>query len=111
MKIHSSSLSLPAANNPNLKVGKNSTAQNKDPNELLTAKKQQPKTVKQPSSPEDIKKALATVKTDINLDNQSTVNKPTSSLAQKALSAYTQQFNAPQYEQRANLISGIDTYA
>lgn len=107
MKIHSSSLSfLP---NPNQKVGRNSTAPNKDNNELPATKKPEPQKVNQPSTPEAIKKTLATVKSDVNLNNN--INKPTSSLAQKALSAYNQQFNAPQHEQRANLISGIDTYA
>jgi hypothetical protein len=108
MKIHSSSL----PSNPNQKIGRNnSAAQNKDNNELLTAKKTEPKKVNQPSTPEAIKKTLATIKSDVNSSSQNNINKPTSSLAQKALSAYNQQFNAPQHEQRANLISGIDTYA
>ncbi|TAK61143.1 hypothetical protein [Methylobacter sp.] len=108
MRIHSSSLTFSPLN-LNQKVGKNGSAQNKDEHELSIAKDAQNK--KQPSSPEEIKKTLDNVGLAIDLSSQDNIIKPTNSRTLRALSAYTQEFNAPLQDQRAQLIIGIDAYA
>ncbi|TRW89930.1 hypothetical protein [Candidatus Methylobacter oryzae] len=106
MKIHSSSLTFSPIG-LNQKTGRNDSAQNKDPNELTDT---QNKNTNKPSSPEEIKKALDTVAA-VDLSGQDNLIKPTDSRTLRALSAYTQEFNALQQEQRAQLITGIDAYA
>jgi len=108
MRIHSSSLTFSPIN-LNQNAGKNNNAQNKD--ELSVAKDTQNKKFNQPSSSEEIKKALDNVGLAIDLSNQDNIIKPTNSRTLRALSAYTQEFNAPQQDQRAQLITGIDAYA
>jgi len=110
MRIHSSSLTFSPIN-LNQNVGKNNSAQNKDENELSVAKDTQNKKFNQPSSPEEIKKTLDNVGLAIDLSNQDNIIKPTNSRTLRALSAYTQEFNAPLQDQRAQLITGIDAYA
>lgn len=109
MRIHSSSLTFSPLG-PNPKVGRNNSAQNKDENELPVAKDAQNKNP-YPSSPEEIKKTLDNVSLAIDLSGQDNIIKPTDSRALRALSAYTQEFNAPLQDQRAQLITGIDAYA
>ncbi|MGZ8158112.1 MAG: hypothetical protein ACXWT4_04805 [Methylobacter sp.] len=108
MRIHSSSLNFSPLG-PNPKVGRNNSAQNKDENEFPVAKNAPNKN--QPSSPEEIKKALDNVGLAIDLSGQDNIIKPTDSRTLRALSAYTQEFNAPLQDQRAQLITGIDAYA
>ncbi len=110
MRIHSSSLAFSPINF-NQNVGKNNSAQNKDENELSVAKDAQNKKFNQPSSPEEIKKTLDNVGLAIDLSSQDNIIKPTNSRTLRALSAYTQEFNAPLQDQRAQLITGIDAYA
>ncbi|MFI3155663.1 MAG: hypothetical protein QX199_05860 [Methylococcaceae bacterium] len=107
MKIHSSSLTFSPIG-LNQKIGRNDSAQNKDPNELSDT---QNKKTNKPSSPEEIKKALDNVSSAIDLSDQDNLIKPTNSRTLRALSAYTQEFNAPLQDQRAQLITGIDAYA
>jgi hypothetical protein len=104
MKIHSSSLHSPSSLNQ--KAGRNNSAQNNEPS---AAKDAQDKKVNLPlpSSTEDIKKTLA----NVDLTSQNNIIKPTDSRTLRALSAYNQEFNAPQQAQRAQLITGIDAYA
>ncbi len=107
MKIHSSSLTFSPIG-LNQKAGRNDSAQNKDPNELSDT---QNKNTNKPSSPEEIKKALDSVNSAIDLSGQDNLIKPTDSRTLRALSAYTQELNAPLQDQRAQLITGIDAYA
>lgn len=110
MRIHSSSLTFSPIS-LNQKIGQNNSAQNKDENELSVAKDAQNKKINQPSSPEEIKKTLDNVGLAIDLSSQDNIIKPTNSRTLRALSAYTQEFNAPLQDQRAQLITGIDAYA
>jgi len=110
MRVHSSSLTFSPISF-NQKVGKNNSAPSKDNNDLSVAKDTQNKQFNQPSSPEEIKKVLDNGSLTIDLSNQDNIIKPTNSRTLKALSAYTQEFNAPQQEQRAQLVTGIDAYA
>ncbi len=103
MKIHNSSLTLTPVR-PSQTPGRDSNVSN---NESSVAKETQNKKVNQPSSPEEIKKASLS----IDLTGQDNIIKPTDSKTLRALSAYTQQFNAPLQDQRAQLITGIDAYA
>lgn len=107
MRIHSSSLTFSPIG-LNQKVGRHDNAQNNDPNELADTQNKKNAT---PSSSEEIKKALDNVNSVIDLSNQDNLIKPTNSRILRALSAYTQEFNAPQLDQRAQLITGIDAYA
>ncbi len=107
MKIHSSSLTFSPIS-LNQKVGRNNSAQNKDQNELPDTLN---KKTNKPSSSEEIKKALDNVSSAIDLSDQDNLIKPTNSRTLRALSAYTQEFNAPLQDQRAQLITGIDAYA
>jgi hypothetical protein len=108
MRIHSSSLTFSPIN-LNQKVGRNNSAQNNDEHERSVAKDAPNKS--QPSSPEEIKKTLDNVGLAIDLSDQDNIIKPTNSRTLRALSAYTQQFNAPMQDQRAQLLTGIDAYA
>lgn len=108
MRIHSSSLTFSPIN-LNQKIGGYNNAQNKDEHELPVAKDAQNK--KQPSSPEEIKKTLDNVSLAIDLSGQDNLIQPINSRTLRALSAYTQEFNAPLQDQRAQLITGIDAYA
>ena len=100
MRIHSSSLnSFPGLNQ---KIGRNDSAQNKNPSIEKDAQSKS-----QPSSPEEIKKTLA----NVDLTSQNNIITPTDPRILRALSAYNQEFNAPQQAQRAQLITGIDAYA
>lgn len=107
MKIHSSSLTF-SPTGLSQKVARNDSAQNKAPNELSDS---QNKPANKPSSPEEIKKALDNVSSVTDLSSQDNLIKPTNARTLRALSAYTQEFNAPQQDQRAQLITGIDAYA
>lgn len=109
MRIHSSSLIFQPIS-LNQKVGRNNSAQNKDKNELSVSIDEQNKT-NQASSPEEIKKTLDSVSLAIDSSSQDNIIKPTNSRTLRALSAYTQEFNAPLQDQRAQLITGIDAYA
>jgi hypothetical protein len=104
MKIHSSSLTLSSPGSRQ-QVGKDSTAQNNAPSPSIDKDAQNQK-ITPPSTIEQIKKVLA------NSDETSSSNiiKPTDARTSRALSAYTQEFNAPQQAQRAQLITGINTY-
>jgi hypothetical protein len=104
MKIHSSSLTFSPAG-LNQKVGRNNAGQNNDENELSVAKDSQNKN--QPSSQKEIEKTLDSVE----LTSQNNIIKPTDSRTLIALSAYNQEFNAPQHAQLAQLITGIDVHA
>ncbi|TAN70790.1 MAG: hypothetical protein EPN17_03900 [Methylobacter sp.] len=106
MKIHSSSLTFSPIL-PNQKSGRNDGAQNNEPS---VAKDAQNKKVNQPSSPEEIKKTLDNKSLGLDLSSQDNIIKPTDSRTLRALSAYTQEFNAPLQDQRAQLITGIDAY-
>lgn len=108
MRIHSSSLTFSPIN-LNQKVGRNNNAQNKDERELFVGQDAQNKN--QPSSPEEIKKTLDNVGLAIDLSSQDNIIRPINSRTLRALSAYTQEFNAPLQDQRAQLITGIDAYA
>jgi hypothetical protein len=108
MRIHSSSLTFSPIN-LNQKVGRNNNAQNKDEHELPVAKDAQNNN--QSSSPEEIKKTLDNVGLAIDLSSQDNIIRPLNSRTLRALSAYTQEFNAPLQDQRAQLITGIDAYA
>lgn len=110
MRIHNSSLTFTPIS-LNQKVGRSDSAQNKDKNELPVEKDAQNKKINKPSSPEEIKKTLVNVSSVIDLSDQDNIIKPTNSRALRALSAYTQEFNAPLQDQRAQLITGIDAYA
>lgn len=110
MRIHSSSLNFSPLG-PNQKVGGDSSAKNNDENKLSVAQDPQNKKTNQPSSTEEIKKALDIVKSGIDSSSQDNIIRPTNSRTLRALSAYTQEFNAPQQNQRAQLITGIDAYA
>lgn len=107
MRIHSSSLTFSPLG-PNHKAGRNVGAQN---NGLSVEKDAQSKKLNQPSSTEEIKKTLDNVSLGIDLSGQDNIIKPTDSRTLRALSAYTQEFNAPLQDQRAQLITGIDAYA
>ncbi len=110
MRIHSSSLTFKPID-LNQKVGRNNSAQNKDKNGLSVAQDEQNKKSNQTSSPEEIKKALNNVNSGIDSSGQDNIIKPTNARTLRALSAYTQEFNAPLQDQRAQLITGIDAYA
>ena len=110
MRIHSSSLTFKPID-PNQKVGRNNSAQNKDKNGLSVAKDEQNKKSNQTSSPEEIKNALNNVSLSIDSSSQDNIIKPTNTRTIRALSAYTQEFNAPLQDHRAQLITGIDAYA
>ncbi|PPK76421.1 hypothetical protein B0F87_10326 [Methylobacter tundripaludum] len=111
MRVHNSSLTFSPIGH-NQKVGRTDSAKNKDENELsAVAKDTQNKKFNQPSSPEEIKKTLDNVSLAIDLSGQDNIIKPTDSRTLRALSAYTQAFNAPLQDQRAQLITGIDAYA
>jgi hypothetical protein len=101
MKIHPSSLAL-SPTGSSQKTGQNASAQNKGQPVEKDAQ-----STSSPSSPEQIKKALA----EVDATGQSNIIKPTDSRTLRALSAYNQAFNAPQQAQRAQLITGIDAYA
>lgn len=105
MRIHSSSLALSSAG-LNQKVGKDSSEQNNAPSPSVDKDAKNQK-IAPPSSIEEIKKAL----NKVDSISQSYVIKPTDARTARALSAYTQEFNAPQQAQRAQLITGINTYA
>ncbi len=106
MKIHHSSLTFsPLGLNQN--IGRNTSEKN---NVLPVAKDAQNKKFKQPSSSEDIKKTLVNSSLDSDFTSNNII-KPTDSRTLRALSAYHQAFNAPMQDQRAQLITGIDTYA
>ncbi len=109
MKIHSSSLNPTVGLNQ--KVGNNNGVQNNDENKLSVAKDVSDKKVNLPSTSEEIKKTLDNIGLGIDLTSQNSIIKPTDSRIQRALSAYNQQFNALLQDQRAQLITGIDTYA
>ncbi|HEY8034233.1 MAG TPA: hypothetical protein VIF37_01420 [Methylobacter sp.] len=110
MRIHSSSLTFSPIN-LNQKVGGNNNAQNNDEhNHKLSVAKDAPNK-KQPSSPEEIKKTLDNVGLTVDLSGQDNIIKSTNTRTLRALSAYTQEFNAPLQDQRAQLITGIDAYA
>ncbi len=104
MKIHSSSLHSPSSLNQ--KVGKNNSAQNNEPS---VAKDAQNKKVNLPlpSSTEEIKKTLV----NVDLTSQNNIIKPTDSRTLRALSAYNQEFKAPQQAKLAQSITGIDVHA
>src|ERR1035437_9400588 len=106
MRVHNSSLTFSPIG-LNQKVGRNNSAQNKDKNEPSTAKDAQNNKLNQPSSPEEIKQKLDN--TNLSIDLTSNIIKPTDSRTLRALSAYNQEFNAPLQDQRAQLITGIDT--
>lgn len=110
MRIHNSSLVFQPIS-LNQKVGRNNSAQNKDKNELSVSIDEQNKKSNQASSPEEIKKTLDNVSLAIDSSSQDNIIKPTNSRTLRALSAYTQEFNAPLQDQRAQLITGIDAYA
>ncbi len=110
MRIHSSSLVFSPIG-LNQKVGRNDNAQQHDKNDLSVEKDTQNKKTDKPSSPEEIKKALDNVSSALDLSGQDNLIKPTNPRTLRALSAYTQEFNAPQQDQRAQLITGIDAYA
>jgi hypothetical protein len=110
MRIHSSSLASLSID-LNQKVGRDNSTQNKDDNGLSAVKASQTKKPNQTSSPEEIKKALGNISLSINSSSQDNIIKPTNARTSRALSAYTQEFNAPLQEQRAQLITGIDAYA
>ena len=103
MKIHSSSLT-PTPVRLSQPSGRDNSAPN---NGVSAANGTQDKKANQPSSTEEIKKASLS----IGLASQDNIIKPTDSKTLRALSAYTQQFNAPLQDQRAQLITGIDAYA
>lgn len=107
MRIHSSSLNFSPIN-LSQKIGKNNNAQNNDEHERSVAKDAPNKS--QPSSQEEIKKTLDNVGLVLDLSGQDNIIKPTDLRTLRALSAYTQQFNAPMQDQRAQLITGIDAY-
>jgi hypothetical protein len=105
MKIHSSSLNLPIGG-LNQKLGKNGSAQNN--NEQSVEKDVQNKKSNLPASTiEEIKKTLDA----IDSTSKSNSIKPTDTRTLKALSAYSQEFNAPQQAQLAESLTGIDAYA
>jgi hypothetical protein len=108
MKIHHSSLAFTPLS-INQKVSRNNSEQNKAQNRPSIATGAQDKKPNQPSSPEEIKQKLD----NANLVDFTDKNfiKPTDSRTLRALSAYNQEFNAPLQDQRAQLITGIDTYA
>lgn len=108
MKIHHSSLTFTPIGITQ-KVGRNNSALNKDQNEPSIAKDAQDKKLNQPSSPEEIKQKLDNAKL-VDFTSKNFI-KPTDSRTLRALSAYNQEFNAPLQDQRAQLITGIDTYA
>ncbi len=110
MRIHPSSLTFSPIG-LNQKVGKYNSAQNKDENKLSAAKDEQNKKSNPTSSPEEITKALNNISLGIDLSNQDNIIKPTNAQTSRALSAYTQQANAPRQEKIAQSITGIDTYA
>lgn len=108
MRIHSSSLAFTPVG-LNQKVGGNNSAQNKGDTDLSVAKdtpNQNP-----PSTQEQIKKTLDSVSQNLDLPGQDNLIEPINSRTLRALTAYTQEFNAPLQSQRAELITGIDAYA
>lgn len=110
MRIHSSSLNFSPINFSQ-KLGKNNSAQNKDSSGSSVEKDAQNKKINQPYSPEEIKKTQDSTGLTIDSSNQNNIIKPTDSQTLKALSAYSQTFNVPYTEQRAQLVAGIDVYA
>lgn len=109
MRIHSSSLTFTPVGF-NRKVTESNSAQNKDQNDLSAAKDAQYKN--NPTSlPNDIKKTLDSVKLAKDVTIQDNIIRPTDSRTLKALSAYTQELNAPLQDRSAQLITGIDAYA
>lgn len=110
MRVHSSSLNFSPINFGQ-KLGQHDSAQNKNNDELSIAKDAQNKSTSQPSSPEEIKKALDSTGLSIDSSGQNNIIRPADTQTLRALSAYSHAFNAPQQEQRAQLVSGIDVYA
>jgi hypothetical protein len=104
MRIHSSSLNLPTSLNQ--KVGTNGSAQNN--NEQSIEEDVQNKKSNLPASTiEEIKKTLDT----IDFASKGNSIKPTDTRTLRALSAYSQEFNAPQQARLAESLTGIDAYA
>lgn len=104
MKIHSSSLSLQSSINsrPQAKAAAVKDIALIKPSD---AKKQLPN--QQPSSPDEIKKILSTVVSQLNPTESEGFDPRTS----KALNAYRQQSKASIAGQRLSSITGIDVYA
>jgi hypothetical protein len=109
MRIHSSSLTFSPIGR-NQQVGKDNSAQNKDQNEPYVTKDAQNKASNPISTPEEIKKTLGDIRLSVDSMRQNNIQ-PINSRTLRALSAYTQEFNAPLQEQRAQLLTGIDAYA